>query len=273
MQHAPPRDGEIDIGGCEFDGAHLAPRALAREDGLAIQMVSRQIADSYGLIKPDWNGFNVLHRAGGRMGALLAGFVPGQGGYTTDGILYASKDKALDALYLLNADDIDMAGISKNTFVIYQGHHGDAGAQRADVILPGAAYTEKNATYVNTEGRVQRARQAAFPPRADEADGAKEDWKIIRALSETLGHALPFDNLMQLRQQMAEAQPAFAKVDEVAALAWLPFAQNGTQVALSAANFEYPVTNFYMTDVISRHSETMAKCTAELLHPMLEAAE
>ena len=164
-------------------------------------------------------------------------------------------------VYLLGADEIDMARLGPNAdegaFVIYQGHHGDAGAHRADVILPGAAYTEKNGTYVNTEGRVQLGRLAAFPP-----GEAREDWTILRALSEVVGERLPYDNLGQLRQRLIEANPVFAAIDQVESAPWAaPRGGFGAPGALDLAPFAATVENFYMTDPISRASETMAKCT------------
>ncbi len=142
-------------------------------------------------------------------------------------------------------------------FVIYQGHHGDAGAHRADVILPGAAYTEKNGSYVNTEGRVQLGRLAGFPP-----GDAREDWTILRALSERLGQRLPYDNLGALRQKLIAANPGFAAVDQIVAAAWEPF---GAEGPIDPAPFTLPIDNYYMTDPISRASETMARCSEELL--------
>ena len=139
-------------------------------------------------------------------------------------------------------------------FVVYQGHHGDRGAHRADVILPGAAYTEKNATYVNTEGRAQRARIANFPP-----GEAREDWKILRALSERVGHKLPYDTIAQLRQRMARASEALARVDELVPAAWGAF---GAEGPVDATPFSSPVAEFHMTCAISRVSETMASCVA-----------
>jgi NADH-quinone oxidoreductase subunit G len=138
--------------------------------------------------------------------------------------------------------------------VIYQGHHGDRGAHRADVILPGAAYTEKNATYVNTEGRVQQTRLAIFPP-----GEAKEDWKILRALSDALGRKLAYDNLAQLRRRLATINPIFDRVGDVVPARWTPFGRAG---AVEATPFRSPVTNFHMTCAISRASQTMAQCTA-----------
>ena len=149
-----------------------------------------------GMIREEdgWNGFNVLHTAAGRVGALDVGFLPGENGLSTDQILEASENGNMDVVYLLGADEIDTDRLA-NSFVIYQGSHGDKGASIADVILPGATYAEKTATYVNFEGRPQMTMRAVFPP-----GEAREDWTIIRALSERLGKTLPFDNAMELRQ-------------------------------------------------------------------------
>jgi NADH-quinone oxidoreductase subunit G len=142
-------------------------------------------------------------------------------------------------------------------FVVYQGHHGDAGAHRADVVLPGAAYTEKDAIYVNTEGRVQLARRAVQPP-----GEAREDWAIVRALSETMNRKLPFDTLAQLRAKLVAANSLFAGIDRIKPAAWGSFGKPGP---ISDRPFTTTVDNFYMTDPISRSSPTMARCTAEIL--------
>ena len=159
---------------------------------------------------------------------------------------------ALDVVYLLSADEMDMKGF-ENSFVIYQGHHGDAGAHGADVILPGAAYTEKNGTYVNLEGRAQLANMAGFPP-----GDAREDWTIIRALAGQLGVELGFDNLVELRQALVAAVPTMAAIDQIVPTAW---AKPGKAGAVSGQAFDLTVTNYYMTDPISRASETMAECS------------
>ena len=230
----------------------LGMGALARPDGAAVLALARQAAERHGLIQEGWNGFNVLHTAAARVGGLDLGFLPGEGGRDLAGILEGAGKGEIEAVFLLGADEIDMAALG-SAFVIYQGHHGDAGAHRADVILPGAAYTEKNGTYVNTEGRVQLARLAAFPP-----GDAREDWTILRALSAALGQPLPYDNLGELRQDLVQANPVFGAVDQIAPAAWGGF---GTAGALDSAPFVSPVKNFYMTDPIGRASETMAACT------------
>ncbi len=233
----------------------LGMGALARGDGAQVLAAARRLAEGCGLVKEGWNGFNLLHTAAGRVGGLDLGFVPAAGGLGTEGILEAAARGDIEAVYLLGADELEMRRLGK-AFVIYQGHHGDAGAARADVILSGAAYTEKNATYVNTEGRAQRTERAAFPP-----GEAREDWAILRALSAALGHKLPYDSLDQLRARLAAAHAAFASVDAVTPAAWGGFGAPGP---LSAAPFESPIKSYYMSDPISRASETMARCIEEI---------
>ena len=231
----------------------LGSGAVARADGAAILDLARRLAEACGAVRGDWNGFNLLHCAASRVGGLDIGFVPAAGGRDVEGILKGAETGAVEVVYLLGADEID-TGRLKNSFVIYQGHHGDRGAAAADVVLPGAAYTEKNGTYVNTEGRVQLGRMSVFPP-----GEAREDWRILRALSEPLGHKLPYDSLSQLRQHLLELNPLFAHVDEVVPAAWGPFGMAG---AVAPEPFQYPIDNYYMTDPISRASPTMAECVA-----------
>ncbi|GEO36819.1 NADH-quinone oxidoreductase [Skermanella aerolata] len=230
----------------------LGSGALRRADGPAVHALARQLAESFNLVQDGWNGFNVLHTAAARVGGLELGFLPGQGGKATAEILSATSAGQIDVVYLLGADEIDTASLGK-AFVIYQGHHGDRGAHRADVILPGAAYTEKNGLYVNTEGRVQMARMAAFP-----LGEAREDWKIIRALGEQLGVKLPYDSLSHVRKRLADASPVFRSIEALVAAEWGTFGRAGT---IENAPFEPIIENYYMTDPISRASATMAKCT------------
>jgi len=234
----------------------LGMGALARRDGAAILALARGIAENYSMVGEGWNGFNVLHTAAARVGGLDLGFLPGPGGRDLGGILDGCEAGEIDAVFLLGADEIDMTRLGQ-AFVIYQGHHGDAGAHRADVILPGAAYTEKNATYVNTEGRVQLGRLAVFPP-----GEAREDWTILRALSAVLGDPLPYDNLGELRQRLIREHRLFAAVDQIQPADWGEFGRTGP---VDAVAFASPIRNFYMTDPISRASETMAACTAALI--------
>ncbi len=230
----------------------LGQGALARADGAQVLAAARRIAESCGLVRDGWNGFNVLHRAAARVGGLDVGFVPGPGGHDVAGIVEGCRSGAIEVLYLLGADEIDTADLG-SAFVVYQGHHGDRGAERADVILPGAAYTEKDGTYINTEGRVQQARRATFPP-----GEAREDWRIVRALSNAVGRPLPFNTLGDLRRRVRDACPATAETDRAPAAAWGEFGQAGP---LDPAPFAYPIADFYRTDPISRASATMAECS------------
>lgn len=226
--------------------------ALTRTDGAAVLAAARAIADTTGMVLGDWNGFNVLHTAASRVGGLDIGFVPGNGGKDVAAILEGAASGDVEAVYLLGADEIDTSQLT-NAFVVYQGHHGDKGAHVADVILPGAAYTEKEGTYVNTEGRVQRGRRATFPP-----GDAREDWAIIRALSDVLGKTLPYDDIEGLRGRMEQMAPVLGRLDETDSGDWSDFPISGD---MDNAPFASPVANFYMTDSISRASATMAACT------------
>jgi NADH-quinone oxidoreductase subunit G len=223
--------------------------AAARADGLAVLSAAARTALAAAEGKePGWNPFNVLHCAAGRVAGLDLGFVPDSGSLDLTG---------LDVAYLLGADEIDMKRLG-NAFVVYQGSHGDAGAERADVVLPGAAYTEKSATYVNTEGRPQTTARAAFPP-----GDAKEDWAIIRALSGQLGHRLPYDALPALRAAMYKQVPALARLDAVAAAdikGVETLAAGGGK--LGTEPFGVAVADFYLTNPIARASAVMAELSA-----------
>jgi NADH-quinone oxidoreductase subunit G len=233
----------------------LGQGALARKDGAAVLALARELAAGAGFVRDDWNGFNVLHTAAARVGGLDLGFVPAPGGRDLDRILAGCAEGAIAAVYLLGADAIDMRRLGQ-AFVIYQGHHGDAGARRADVVLPGAAYTEKDATYVNTEGRVQWAQRAVFPP-----GDAREDWKILRALSEAMGRTLPYDSLGAVRRRLEAVNPGFGERDHAPRAAWGAFGRAGP---VDPAPFVYPIRDFYRTDPISRASPTMAACAEAL---------
>ncbi len=237
----------------------LGENATSRSDGMEIHQTSMLIAEKFGFIRPDWNGFNVLHRAASRVGGLDIGFIPSVQGKSTRQILTAAKSGQLSLLYLLGADELDLNDVN-NCFIIYQGHHGDIGAHRADVVLPGAAYTEKDATYVNTEGRIQQTRMATLPP-----GEAKEDWRIIRALSELLGKTLSFSNQHQLQQMISKKHPVFQQKNIVAVEGWVM--GSGRLGNITPAPLKDAVVNYYMTDPISRASETMAACTATFVQP------
>lgn len=230
--------------------------AVKRDDGAAVQKLCRDIAEDFKMIRDDWNGFNMLHTAASRVAGLDIGF-------TCDDLALAGRS----VVYLLGVDDAaSIDQISPNAFVIYQGHHGDAGAMRADVILPGAAYTEKDGLYVNTEGRVQFAKQAVWP-----VGEAREDWKIIRALSAYLDRPLPYDDIATLRARMVREWPHFIALDSLPNAAWGPF--GGGKVEKDP--FTNMVQNFYLTNVIARASLTMVKCveTQAQQAQYLEAAE
>ncbi|MCG6115313.1 MAG: NADH-quinone oxidoreductase subunit NuoG [Mesorhizobium sp.] len=238
--------------------------AIARADGAAVLALAAQLADACQAVTADWNGFGVLHTAAARVGGLDIGFVPGEGGKNV-----AAMMGDLDVLFLLGADEIDTNRIGADTFTVYIGSHGDAGAHRADVILPGATYAEKSGTYVNTEGRVQMTNRAGFAP-----GDAREDWAILRAMSDALGHKLPFDSLRQLRANLYEQHPHMARIDQIE-----PgnSADIGALVRMAGeidkGAFASPVKDFYLTNPIARASAVMAECSALAKGGFQQAAE
>ena len=245
----------------------LGAAATARPDGAAVLAGAWELARAVGALSPEWHGFNLLHHAAARVGALELGFLPGPGGKGLTGML----EGGVDVLWLLGADELDTARIGRDTFVVYQGHHGDRGAARADLILPGAAYTEKHGTYVNTEGRVQRGAFAVYPP-----GEAREDWKIIRALSEVMGRTLPYDDIGALRQRLEQANPVFGRLDFLPRFGCSdPAGPAGDIARLSRAPFRPAFANYHQTDPISRASPTMAACVASVAtrEPVRVAAE
>jgi NADH-quinone oxidoreductase subunit G len=229
----------------------LGASVFARGDGARVAALAARAAVALGAVKEGWNGFAVLHYAASRVGALDIGFVPGEGGRSA--MQMAAGD--VDMLFSLGADEID---VDRGPFVVYIGTHGDAGAHRADVILPGAAYTEKSGLYVNTEGRVQMAARAAFPP-----GEAREDWAIVRALSERVGAKLPYNSLAQLRQALFAAYPHLAKIG---AAVPADAADLRRLASLSGAPDKTPfasvIDDFYLTNPIARASAVMAECSA-----------
>jgi NADH-quinone oxidoreductase subunit G len=213
-------------------------------------------ASLLGEVDAGWNGYAMLHNAASRVGGIDIGFVPHNGGVcSADQVKLAGKDE-LDVLFLLGADEYDTSAMGK-AFVVYVGSHGDAGAHRADVILPGAAYTEKSGTYVNTEGRVQVANRAVFPP-----GEAKEEWAIFRALSAVLGMPLPFNSLRALRQQMYAEFPHLAQIDQIAAASVDGVRElAGKATKTDRATLASPIGDFYLTNPIARASAIMAECS------------
>jgi NADH-quinone oxidoreductase subunit G len=251
------------LGGATHPLIIIGQGALARSDGAAILGQAAKLALAVNAVRPDWNGFAVLHTAAARVGGLDIGFVPGRGGMPVAEMLGNS-----DVLFLLGADEIDMTRTG-GAFVVYLGTHGDAGAHRANVILPGAAYTEKSATYVNTEGRVQQTNRAGFAP-----GQAREDWAILRALSDVLGHRLPFDSLAQLRRNLHAEYRHLGRLDDIAA-------GDETEIAavasiggrLDKGVFTSPIKDFYLTNPIARASAVMAECSALARSGFRQAAE
>ena len=230
----------------------VGANVFARPDGVAVAPLAAKAAIDLGAIKDGWNGFSVLHTAASRVGALDLGFVPADDGLNARQMAAAGT---LDALFLLGADEIEVA---PGAFVIYIGTHGDRGAARADVVLPGAAYPEKSATYANTEGRVQMATRASFPP-----GDAREDWAILRALSDVLGKRLPYDSLAALRQALYKAHPHMMRLGQIApgeAADIQKLAAFGGSA--DKAPFHSSVADFYFTNPIARASAVMAECSA-----------
>ncbi|MBR1232202.1 NADH-quinone oxidoreductase subunit NuoG [Bradyrhizobium sp. AUGA SZCCT0182] len=237
--------------------------SLARHDGAAVLALAAKLAVDVGALKDGWNGFGVLQDTASRAGALDIGFAADKGSLN---LAQMTTFGTLDVLFLLGADDVK---VPDGTFVVYIGTHGDRGAHRADVILPGAAYTEKSGIYVNTEGRAQIANRAAFPP-----GEAREDWAIVRALSDVLGKKLPYDSLQALRQALVKAAPHLiridqiepGKADDIKALA-------GKGGSVDKTPFKTPVEDFYLTNPIARASAVMAECSRLASGQMLTAAE
>ncbi|MFI4973185.1 MAG: NADH-quinone oxidoreductase subunit NuoG [Caulobacterales bacterium] len=233
------------------------PAIIIGQGALKDPATAKAIADlavAFNIVREGWNGWNVLHAAAARVGGLDLGFVPGEGGKNAAQML---QKGALDVLFLLGADEVDLS--KTDAFVVYLGTHGDAGAHRADVILPGAAYTEKNGLYVNTEGRVQRGERAVFPK-----GEAKEDWTILRALSERLGSKLPYDTLDQLRAKLFADHPTFGQIDFAPGSIPTTFDLSAVGGAGEAPStpLASPIRAFHLTNPVARASVTMAECSA-----------
>jgi NADH-quinone oxidoreductase subunit G len=248
----------------------LGAAAITRHDGAAVMALAAKIARDTGMIGPagshaegGWNGFNVLHTAASRVAALDLGFLPRDGGRDLDGIMEGAQKGEIDFIYLLGADEFDLGHLGR-AFIVYQGSHGDAGAHQADVVLPGAAYTEKDGTYVNFEGRVQQAERAAFPP-----GEAKEDWTILRALSDVLGAKLAYDDRATLLKALVADVTHFADLGkapvhaDTRAATWEGVGRPGTLDKSTPVS--HAITDYYLTNPIARASETMAQCSRELV--------
>ena len=235
------------------------PAIIVGGGALAVEGVhgaALALTEEYKLVRDGWNGFNVLHMAASRMGGLMLGYAQPMG---------ISALLGTKLVFALGADEVDWSAFSAS-FKVYIGHHGDRGAVAADIVLPGASYAEKPGTYVNLEGRVQRSERAVFPP-----GDAREDWTILRALSQVLGHTLPFDTFDALRAAMFAEVPALG-IEGLADYGWAP---PKLPKAPKAEMAGYPIKDFYLTNAICRASPTMRQCSDEILHgvDMLEAAE
>ena len=230
----------------------LGSAALNGDNGDAVLNAVGALARKVGVVTADWNGFNVLHNAASRVAGLDMGFVPGEGGLTVAEML---KPDALDVLFLLGADEVNST--ASNAFRVYLGSHGDNGAHGADVILPGAAYTEKSGLYVNTEGRVQMAERVVFPK-----GDAKEDWAIVRALSAKVGQTLPYDTLDQLRSKLIADAPSFGRIDALPTPATFDPSALGKKGELGDTAFVPAVADPYLNNPIARASDTMVELSA-----------
>jgi NADH-quinone oxidoreductase subunit G len=245
------------LSGAEHPLIIVGQSALARLDGEGVLALAARTARSLGALKDDWNGFSILHTAAARVAGLDLGLVPGKGGRDVESILDDAQKGEIDVVYLLGADEIEMERLGE-AFVIYQGSHGDRGAHRADVVLPGAAYTEKETIYVNTEGRPQMTLRSVFPP-----GEAHEDWQILRALSSVLKRPLSFATLAELRGEMFELCPHLARLDAVtltdgAAIDRLAESKG----KVSKTKFGRSIFDFYLTNPIARASKIMAELSA-----------
>ncbi|WP_140985079.1 NADH-quinone oxidoreductase subunit NuoG [Asticcacaulis tiandongensis] len=237
---------------------------LSREDGAALlNLISAEVLATANVVRDDWNGFNIVHQAAARVGALDLGFVPGEGGLNTRAIV----NGGLEVVVLIGADEIDTTKL-KDSFVVYVGTHGDAGASVADVILPGAAYTEKTGIYVNLEGRVQIAERVVFPK-----GEAKEDWSIFRALSARLGKTLPYDSLSDLRQALITDHPTFGRVDVKPSTKVFDIKALGAKGDVAEGVLASNIGDFYLTNPIARASTAMAECSGVRAAPLIQAAE
>ena len=234
---------------------------LRRPDRHAVLSRLHKIVEKGGLVRPEtgWNGYSVLQDTAACTAAMDVGFQP-------SARIKAAKNGAVKSpkvVYLLGSDEyVDDEDVPADAFVIYQGHHGERGAARADVVLPGAAFTEKWGIYVNTEGRSQSTMPAVAP-----LGDAREDWKVVRALSEVAGKTLPYDSLDEMRERLAEIAPHLVTRGKIEAPLWLNgeyFKALDQRAKKTKVDSEEPfmssIKQFYQTDVISRASKTMARC-------------
>ncbi len=225
---------------------------LSRGDSDAVLGICNKVIEKYRFVDGRWNGFNILHTNASAVGALDLRFVPGRDGLNTDEIIEKATKKKMKFLYLLGADNMDVEGLKAKSFIVYQGHHGDRAANIADVVLPGAAFTEKSATYVNLEGRAQRTNMSVAPP-----GQAQEDWKILMQLASELNVELKYNNLNELRGVMASKADSFKNIDQVVPAEWKGV---GNKKKSSDNKISDIGINYYMSNVICRASKTMIAC-------------
>ena len=221
-------------------------------DSATLSHAARFVVDR-DAVTPDWNGFNVLHSSASRVAALDLGFVPsGDTPKTSEKIV-----EDCEVLFLVGADEFDLSSRPKNSLTIYVGSHGDVGAHGADIVLPGATYTEKSGLWANTEGRVQIGSKAVFGP-------GREDWSILRALSDVLGYRLPFDSLSELREQLYKQHPHFGEHDSILGDidGVLALAEGASSAKLNKTKLTSCVSDFYLTNPICRSSAVMAECSS-----------
>ncbi|MBN9543261.1 MAG: NADH-quinone oxidoreductase subunit G [Alphaproteobacteria bacterium] len=236
---------------------------FAREDSYSVQKVLSDICEKFNINRDDHKGYNVLHKAASRVASLDLGFVP-ENGMNAYQMIEAAKSGDIKVLYLLGADEFALSGISDKCKIIYQGHHGDNGAKHSHVVLPGSAYTEKNAIYLNMEGRVQQTKMAVAP-----LNMAKPDYQILSEVIENIGRITAPKNLKELRSEIYAKHPHFAKIDEILSENFVAFGSAGD---INNSTINTICDNFFMTDPISRSSRTMAECAKLFKNKDEEAA-
>lgn len=236
----------------------LGTGALNHSDAEAIYDKALKIAFDNDMVKDNWNGFNILPATASFVGGLDVGFFPAsESGMNSKQIISAAQSGNIKLLISLGADEIDYEEFHDSVTVIYIGHHGDVGAQNADIILPAAAYTEKNAWYVNLEGRLQSTFAAVAPP-----NEAKEDWRIFRALGEKLGIKFDYNTHKQLREVISGKIELFSKENTL----FNNYIEDyNSDNIITEQPFKYHISNFYLTDPISRASKTMIECSQQIL--------
>ena len=231
--------------------------AINNQDGEEIIKLCSEIAKKYKMVNENFNGFNILQQDISKVGALDIGFYNSIFSRDFNKNIYEHISKNNPVVFLLGSDDIDHRILEKS-FLVYMGHHGDKSAQIADIVLPTPAFTEKSSTFINMEGRVLQTSKC-FHPIGD----AKDEWKIFRSLSNNFSNELKFNNLSELREAIALRYPFFKEINALPSINEINF---GSPNQIKNRIIDYNIKNFYMNDVISRHSITMANCSREILN-------